>query len=427
MESQPRAPSVHYEEIGPAYERARLANTILAGGAVMWIGFLLGWQAFAVGAALVVGALILNQTGKGGEYTRRRVTMTILADSFAISATLFITGMWEALLLTGSAYVMTSAVLLLPRRIAAAVIVTFAAWTAAGIGFSPVLLPEVAASRPVSLLIAGLFLAATLVIVGLSSAALHKVRDVERKLLASERRANALKDQFVSMVSHELRTPLTSIAGFAETLQDGWPDLEEPEINEFLAIITDQSNHLRNVVEDILIIPRLEAGRLNIKPEIFDLSPLAHRLVQIIFPEGGPTEAHVSLSGGPEVYADPKRVEQILRNLLENARKYGGDEVAVHNRIEEDRYIVIVTDNGTGVPEEDRERIFDHFEQVSGAQNSLEGGIGLGLPIARRLAREMGGDLWFEAAFPAGSHFQFSLPLAVAREQSRERQLKKSA
>lgn len=415
MDSHPRASSVHYQEIGPAFERARTANTVLAGIAVMAIGAVLGWQALVVGAALVVFAMILNQSGKRARYTRRRVLLSILADSLAISATLFVTGLWEALLLTGAAYIMTSAVLLLPRKLAAAVIVTFASWVGAALTFSPEILASAPASRTVSIVVAGLFLSATMVIVGAASSALHKVREVERKLLASERRANALKDQFVSMVSHELRTPLTSIAGFAETLQAGWTDLEELEIHEFLSIISDQSNHLKNVVEDILIIPRLEAGRLNIRPEAFALAPLAHRLVEIIFPLGGPTDAQVSLSGGHKVYADPKRVEQILRNLLDNARKYGGDEVAVHDRIDDDRYVIVVTDNGPGVPEDDRERIFDHFEQVAGAQNSTEGGIGLGLPIARRLAREMGGNLWFEAAFPHGSHFEFSLPLADPR------------
>ena len=232
-------------------------------------------------------------------------------------------------------------------------------------------------------------------------------------MLDSARRANLAKDQFVSMVSHELRTPLTSIAGFAETLQAGWHDLEDNEIGEFLEIISTQAEHLHDLVEDILILPRLEAGKLTISPEPFDPAPLTHRIVSLVFPHGGDADARVAMAGGTTIEADPRRVEQILRNLLGNARKYGGDEILVDGQEADGRYVITVTDNGPGVPLEDQERIFDHFEQVTKGDDRTDSGVGLGLPIARQLVWAMGGDLTYSDAFPHGARFAFTLPLAA--------------
>lgn len=234
-------------------------------------------------------------------------------------------------------------------------------------------------------------------------------------MLESARRSNLAKDQFVSMVSHELRTPLTSIAGFAETLQAGWDELDRSEVDEFLDIISTQAEHLHDLVEDILILPRLEAGKLTISPEAFDPAPLTHRIVSLVFPHGGDSDARVAMAGGTTIEADPRRIEQVLRNLLGNARKYGGDEILVDGQETEGHYVISVTDNGPGVPLEDQERIFDHFEQVTKGDDRTDSGVGLGLPIARQLVRAMGGDLTYSDAFPHGARFAFTLPLATAQ------------
>ena len=102
-------------------------------------------------------------------------------------------------------------------------------------------------------------------------------------------------------------------------------------------------------------------------------------------------------------------MEQILRNLLDNASKYGGDQVGIEALPRGDGYVIVVADNGPGVPEAERERIFEHFEQVTKGDARLEQGVGLGLPIARKLVREMGGDLWHEPRFPVGSRFCFTV------------------
>ena len=219
--------------------------------------------------------------------------------------------------------------------------------------------------------------------------------------------ANIIKNDFVAMVSHELRTPLTSIAGFAEMLQSDWKTMPQVEVDEFLDIITRQAHYLGDLVEDVLVIPRLEAGRLRLKPELFDLSELVHEVKGLIFPDND--RASVSIPGGVMVWGDPRRAQQVLRNLIENARKYGGDRILIEGFPLGDHFVVVVSDNGQGVPEEMVNRVFEHFEQISKGDSRSSSGIGLGLPIARRLARAMGGEVWYEKRFPTGSRFCFSI------------------
>lgn len=234
----------------------------------------------------------------------------------------------------------------------------------------------------------------------------------KRRVLEAERaaqEAHTMKNDFVTLVSHELRTPLTSIAGFAETLQTTWRDLGEPEIGEFLSIISNQALYLGELVEDILVIPRLDAGRLRLYPEMFDLSDLVHSVNDGL--DAGDDDANVSVSlpGGLRVWGDPKRTQQVIRNLLENAVKYGGDQVLVEGFPYGDHFIVVVSDNGPGIPDEAVDTIFEHFEQLSKGDSRSSSGLGLGLPIARKLARAMGGDVWYERRFPTGSRFCFSI------------------
>ena len=238
-----------------------------------------------------------------------------------------------------------------------------------------------------------------------------KGREREREVKRLSEEAHTIKNDFVAMVSHELRTPLTSIAGFAETLVESWRDLPEEEVDEFLTIINKQAIYLGDLVEDVLVIPRLEANRLRLDPELFDLGDLIEDVAQMVFPNGGRKTSLVSLPDGVRVYADRRRVQQIVRNLMENARKYGGDQIMGEGFVVGDQDTVIISDNGPGRADDDTLRIFENFEQVSKGDAREATGIGLGLPIARRLARFMGGDVWYERRFPTGARFCYSLPL----------------
>jgi signal transduction histidine kinase len=238
-----------------------------------------------------------------------------------------------------------------------------------------------------------------------------KGREREREVIRLSEEAHRIKNDFVAMVSHELRTPLTSIAGFSHTLLESWDDLPPEEVQEFLSIINRQSIYLGDLVEDVLVIPRLEADRLRLDPELFDLGDLIEDVALMVFPTGGKKTSLVSLPDGVRVYADRRRVQQVVRNLMENARKYGGDQILVEGFVVGDQYTVIISDNGPGVPDEETLKVFENFEQVSKGDARESTGIGLGLPIARRLARFMGGDVWYERRFPTGARFCFSLPL----------------
>ena len=236
-------------------------------------------------------------------------------------------------------------------------------------------------------------------------------REREREVLRLSEEAHTIKNDFVAMVSHELRTPLTSIAGFADTLVHSWSELPSEEVDEFLSIINRQAIYLGDLVEDVLVIPRLEANRLRLDPELFDFGDLIEDVAQMVFPNGGKKTSLVSLPDGVRVYADRRRVQQIVRNLMENARKYGGDQIMIEGFVMGDQYLVIISDNGPGVPDPEMEKVFENFEQVSKGDARESTGIGLGLPIARRLARAMGGDVWYERRFPTGARFCYSLPL----------------
>lgn len=241
--------------------------------------------------------------------------------------------------------------------------------------------------------------------------AIHAATMRHQIALAAERRAVELKDEFVSMVSHEFRTPLTSIAGFSETLRANWPNLDPAEIDEFLIIVRQEAHHLSNLVEDILVIPRIEAGRLRLRPQEFDLAGEIAATSRLVFADTG-TEVNAAIPGGVMVEADRGRTGQILRNLLDNARKYGGDSVQIEGEAGTHIYTISVSDNGPGIREKDWERIFEHFEQVDKGDSRISEGVGLGLPIARQLARAMGGDVWYVPRFPTGASFQFSMPLS---------------
>ncbi len=261
---------------------------------------------------------------------------------------------------------------------------------------------------------AAVFLAAVALSLTAAASAVYRARRRHDEALVAERRVSEMKNEFVSMVTHELRTPLTTIAGFATTLSETWHELTEDDISEFLGIIVSESDHLQNLVEDVLAIPRLEAGRLLLDVTEFQLRPSAFKVADLIFPDGGERSASVSIGGNVVVRADPNRVEQVLRNLLENARKYGGDEISVDAVPLGDEWQIIVSDTGAGLSSEDRNRVFDAFEQATAGDARTDTGFGLGLAVARHLVEAMDGRIWYEPGFPVGARFCFTLPAADA-------------
>jgi signal transduction histidine kinase len=318
----------------------------------------------------------------------------------------------EAAMVAFIVYILTASVLLLPAR--RVLLLLAAAPVVAGLRMAW-LRPDDSTQLAGALAwgeLAVYLLAMTLILLA-SVELIHRARAQQAAALEAERRTSEIKNEFVSMVSHELRTPLTNIAGFAMTVQETWRDLAPEEVDDFLEIICSEADHLRNVVDDVLAIPRLEAGRLLLDPTVFQLHPAAYRIAELLFPPGSGRETEVAVSGSVYVNADPNRVEQVLRNLLENARKYGGEAVTIEAERRDDSWMIVVADNGPGVALEDRDRIFEGFEQLAQGDSRSSNGLGLGLFITRRIVEAMGGRIWYEPGFPVGSRFCFTLPAAA--------------
>lgn len=312
-------------------------------------------------------------------------------------------------------YLLTISTMLLAPLQAAGVTAYLAAWSVAVVAFAPLGTPALPAEASGAFSNAASIAAGAALIVVLTavSAALLASRTRHATALETERMAVKQKNEFVSMVSHELRTPITSIAGFTETLRDGWRHLPGEEIDEFLGIVATEALSLSRVVEDILVIPRIEAGRLPIDMSVFELRPLCLAITDVLTVDTD-KEIEVAMPAGILVHADFMRLQQVIRNLVVNAIKYGGDQILIQGLTQGQTLQAVVSDNGPGVPEADRGRIFERFEQGTSGDSRTSTGIGLGLPIALKLMQAMGGDLWYEPRFPTGSNFFFSLKVATA-------------
>lgn len=393
---------IRYGDIRRSYNGARVLGGIALtyAAARAWLG------SSAATPYLLAGALLLTVHALWARNHGSSAIPSLVIDATLIGALSLARGYSGGLEGAGFVYLVVGALLLLPLTYAMGV-VTYAALWAIPIAL---LAPLVEMGEDASVIGVGAIVAAAAIVARLLYAtgqALFTAEERHRDALEAEKRAVELKDEFVSMVSHELRTPLTSINGFSDTLRESWSQLPPNEVDEFLLIMRGETQHLSNLVEDILVIPRLEAGRLRLEPSTIALRDEAYEVSRLVF-TGTTREVQVDIPADILVNADPNRVRQIFRNLLENARKYGGDQVLIAGELTGDSYKVVIADNGTGIPVEDRERIFEHFEQAVRGDARSEG-VGLGLPIARKLARAMGGDLWFEPRFPTGAQFLFTL------------------
>ncbi len=365
---------------------------------------------YAVGAGIVaVDALYRRNHGDSA-------TAPLLIDITAIGSAMVIGGASPSVQVAALAYGIVAISLLLPVRQTGLLMAYTLGWAAVimAMGGSGLLVSPDRGAFDGFLTI--VLLANTAALMSGATRSLLQAQDRQQKLLEQERRSVEVKNEFVSMVSHELRTPITGISGFADTLLDHWRDLPPSEVDEFLTILRGESDHLADLVEDILVIPRLDAGQLRFHLDQVRVSEIAESVAEMVLDRSTSTE--IDLPVYVMVWSDPLRLRQILRNLMENARKYGGNEVYISGEERrEGTYTVIVADNGSGIAEADHERIFEHFEQLSKGDARLEQGVGLGLPIARKLARAMGGNLWYEDRFPVGAAFCFDLDMVKDPEK----------
>jgi len=232
-----------------------------------------------------------------------------------------------------------------------------------------------------------------------------------------------LKDDFISTVSHELRTPLTSIRSFAEILHDT-PDMAAEQRNEFHSIIIKESERLTRLINEILDLAKMEAGRMEWRMTDIDPRPViddALAAARGIIAERG-IRLDVDLPDDlPHVHADPDRLTQVIVNLVSNAVKFCNAEAGVvsvsalatrhHLRID-------VHDNGPGLAPNESTLIFERFHQSSDMMTDRPRGTGLGLPICRQIVEYFGGRIWADSAPGEGATFSFTVPIAEAARRA---------
>ncbi len=230
--------------------------------------------------------------------------------------------------------------------------------------------------------------------------------------ISAERLVEEMKSSFVSTVSHELRGPLTSIFGFAETLLRQDVLFGEEERRVFLGYIASESERLTGIVDALLNVARLDTGDLRVDLVPTDVGSLVTEVVSSAEENGDAHEHRFVLELPPEplaAEADAEKLRQVLAHLLENAVRYSpnGGRVTIAARRKSDRVVFQVADEGIGIPEAERERIFRKFYS-----DQERGGTGLGLFIAQGLVNAMGGRIRVESAEGEGSRFAFELPAA---------------
>ncbi|SLN70289.1 sensor histidine kinase [Oceanibacterium hippocampi] len=222
-------------------------------------------------------------------------------------------------------------------------------------------------------------------------------------------RANRMKSEFLALMSHELRTPLNAIIGFSDILKDElFGSHSDPRYKEYSLDIADSGRHLLQVINDILDLSKIEAGRFELSLETIDLRRIAQSAVRLLAQnaESGGIELRLEMpTAMPQITADSRAVKQMLVNLISNAVKFTqpGGEVVVTSETVGEEYAVCVRDTGIGIAADQMERVFEPFGQVDSGFSRKEEGTGLGVPLVRSLIELHGGRLTIESEVGTGT------------------------
>ncbi|MBI5840790.1 MAG: GAF domain-containing protein [Chloroflexi bacterium] len=245
--------------------------------------------------------------------------------------------------------------------------------------------------------------------------------------ITADREVDRMKSSLVSTVSHELRTPLAAIKGYASTLLAEDVQWDGKSQREFISVISDETDRLSNLVNNLLDLSRIEAGSLRLSREECQLNEMIQKAAKQALQNGNRFEVQIE-AGLPPLYADPPRLESILRNLIENSVKYAGAEAVIRVAVQRDKKNIVfrVSDNGPGIPPEEAKRIFDSFYRVDDSFSRIASGAGLGLAICQGLVRAHGGEIWVEPQ-EGGACIAFFIPLntsAVGKPRKKLRAIK---
>jgi signal transduction histidine kinase len=233
------------------------------------------------------------------------------------------------------------------------------------------------------------------------------------------RELDRLKSAFLANMSHELRTPLNSILGFTDVILEELDGPLTENMDNDLRLIQKNGRHLLHLINDVLDMAKIESGRMNLNPEVFNLNELLQEVTSITSTLA--SERNIALfiaddsDRAVEIYADSTRIRQVMINLVNNAIKFtanGKISLRVF-RMDSSRIRVWVKDTGLGIPPDHLESIFQEFTQVDSSATRKAGGTGLGLPISRRLIEMHGGRLWAESTGIAGEGSTFYVELPI--------------
>ena len=245
-------------------------------------------------------------------------------------------------------------------------------------------------------------------------------RELERKSTELQV-AGEHKSAFLASMSHELRTPLNAVIGFSEVLLERmFGDLNERQ-EEYLQDILNSGNHLLELLNEILDLSKVEAGRMELEHSVFSVRGVIEQAIALVRERAALHRIALSVEIDPtldEIESDELRFKQVIVNLLSNAVKFTPDDghVAVRATSTERRLTVTVKDDGIGIPPEDQERIFEAFHQGRRGA-SREEGTGLGLTLCRRIVALMGGEMTLQTEVGVGSTFAFTIPVRSADAQ----------
>jgi len=247
--------------------------------------------------------------------------------------------------------------------------------------------------------------------------ALYKELDEKNQQLQE---LDQLKSQFLANMSHELRTPLNSIIGFTGIILQGLSGEISNEQRKQLEMVYDSGKHLLSLINEVLDLSRIAAGKMQVTPEVFYLAKVIDSVIGMITPLAKNKNLKVVTTNLPgadfEIYSDKNKVKQILINLLNNAIRYterGQIEVNTNFPPQGDEIEISVSDTGMGIKKEALGYIFDEFRQTEGTVVRDKGGVGLGLSICKKLMKLLKGRIWARSEYGLGSKFTFSLPLQM--------------
>lgn len=235
--------------------------------------------------------------------------------------------------------------------------------------------------------------------------------------------SNRLKSEFLANVSHELRTPLNSILGFAELLRETVGTNPDPKAARYLQNILLSGRNLLELINDLLDLAKIEAGRMDVRAEPLSLNDLFEGLINLLKPlaEGKDLEiVPVVAADVPIMKTDPTKLQQVLYNLLSNAIKFSpnGSRIEMSAATQEDETVrIVVKDNGPGIAQEQQEVIFEKFRQIDGSVTRQHSGTGLGLAISKELISLLGGTIGVDSVPGAGAAFWVVLPLRIQAGQ----------